>query len=119
MPFWESRNDKALNIIMIILGGILFVAPWVFGFRGEALAAWNAWLSGAIAALIAIMAVSQIYDWEEWLDLIVGLWITVSPWLLDFSGVRRAMLVHVVIGFGVIALAALELSRLYQNPNAP
>jgi hypothetical protein len=53
--------------------------------------------------------------WEEWLNLIVGLWALVSPWVLGFQG-TTAMTVHVIIGAAVAILAAIELWMMSQIP---
>jgi cytochrome b561 len=53
--------------------------------------------------------------WEEWLNLIAGLWAIVSPWVLGFQG-TPAVTVHVVIGIIVAVLAAVELWLRYRNP---
>lgn len=111
-----NRTDKAINIFNAVLGGVLFISPWLLGFRAETIPAWNAWLGGGAALLIALLAASQLYDWEEWLNLIVGLWIAASPWLLSFSGIAYAMWIHLVIGISIVGLAAMELWRLYQVP---
>ncbi|TKB76767.1 MAG: hypothetical protein E5W81_14995, partial [Mesorhizobium sp.] len=53
--------------------------------------------------------------WEEWVNLVVGLWVLASPWVLGFQA-TTAMTVHVVIGILVAVLAAIELWMMYQNP---
>jgi len=58
---------------------------------------------------------SALAFWEEWLNLIVGLWILVSSWVLGFAQ-GTAMHVHIVIGVLVAVLAAIELWILYQAP---
>jgi SPW repeat len=108
--------DRAFNVGMAVLGALLFVSPWLFGFAGVSVAAWNAWIFGAIAALIAVVAALRAYDWKEWLDAIAGIWIAISPWFLGFSGMPAAAWVHVIVGLGVLALAAIELQRLYHDP---
>lgn len=112
----DSRTDTAVNVANAVLGGILFVTPWLFGFTDRTWASWNAWLSGGIVVLIALSAVVRVHDWEEWLNAIAGLWITASPWLLWFEDVRSALWAHVVIGGCIVALAAVELRRLYVAP---
>ena len=64
---------------------------------------------------ISIAALAAFAVWEEWLNLIVGIWVLVSPWVLGFAG-TTAMQVHVVIGVIVAVLAALEIWLLYQRP---
>jgi hypothetical protein len=45
-------------------------------------------------------------------NVALGLWVAVSPWLLGFAGVANAMWAHLLIGLAVAALAAYEAWRL-------
>jgi hypothetical protein len=40
----------------------------------------DAWASGALVAAISIMAFVAFADWEEWLNVLLGIWVVVSPW---------------------------------------
>jgi SPW repeat len=93
---------------------VLFVSPWLFAFAGG-LQSQNAWISGIVIAILSVAALAAFAEWEEWLNLIVGLWVLVSPWVLGFQG-TTAMTTHVVIGIIVAVLAAFELWFLRQNP---
>jgi hypothetical protein len=44
----------------------------------------------------------------EWLNLIVGLWLIASPWVLHFSG-TRAMRSDVIVGIIAVLLAGIEI----------
>jgi hypothetical protein len=112
----NNRTDMAINTANIALGGILLVSPWLFGFRHEAWASLNAWISGGVVVFLALLAVVRTHDWEEWLNVIAGLWITTSPWLLWFEDVTSAFWTHIIIGLCIIAIAAIELCRLYLAP---
>jgi len=70
----SNRSDMAINSVNVALGAILFAAPWLFGFGHEAWASLNARLSGGIVILLALLAVLRTHDWEEWLNVIAGLW---------------------------------------------
>ena len=107
-------NAKLCDVANLILGAILFVSPWMFGFDAGR-ASENANIAGIAIAALAIAALAAFAIWEEWLNLIVGLWTLVSPWILGFQG-TTAMTVHVVIGAAVVILAAIELWIMYQNP---
>jgi hypothetical protein len=107
-------NAKLCDVANLILGAILFFSPWMFGF-GAGTAAENANIAGIIIAALAIAALAAFAVWEEWLNLIVGLWTLVSPWVLGFQG-TTAMKVHVVIGIAVAILAAIEIWIMTQNP---
>jgi len=110
----EWSNTKLCDVANLILGALLFFSPWMFGFAAGA-QSQNAWISGIVIAVISIAALAAFAVWEEWLNLIVGLWVVVSPWVLGFQG-TTAMTAHVVIGIIVAVLAAIELWLLYQNP---
>jgi hypothetical protein len=110
-------NAKLCDVVNLILGATLFFSPWIFGFDAGA-ESQNAMISGIIIAVLSIAALAAFAIWEEWLNLIVGLWVIVSPWALGFQG-STAMSVHVVIGLAVAVLAAIELWLMYQRPPRP
>jgi hypothetical protein len=107
-------NTKLCDVANLILGAILFFSPWIFGFAAGSASA-NAYVAGLAIAILAIAALAAFAVWEEWLNLVVGLWTLVSPWVLGFQG-TTAMTVHVVIGAAVAILAAIELWIMSQNP---
>ena len=107
-------NTKLCDVANLILGAFLFVSPWIFGFDAGR-ASENAIIAGIAIAVLAIAALAAFAVWEEWLNLIVGLWTLVSPWVLGFQG-TTAMTVHVIIGVAVAILAAVELWLLSQHP---
>jgi hypothetical protein len=106
-------NAKLCDVANLILGVILFFSPWIFKFDAGR-PSENAYIAGIIIAVLAIAALSAFAVWEEWLNLIVGLWALVSPWVLGFEG--KAMTVTAIIGVIVAILAAIELWMLSQNP---
>jgi hypothetical protein len=108
-------NAKLCDVANLILGAILFFSPWVFGFDSGR-ASQNAHIAGIVIAVLAVAALAAFAIWEEWLNLVVGLWTLVSPWLLGFEGIASAMRVHVAIGAAVAILAAIEIWIIYQNP---
>jgi|SRR5713101_9897456 len=107
-------NARFCDVANLILGAILFFSPWMFGF-GAGIASQDAYIAGIVIAVLAIAALAAFAVWEEWLNLIVGLWVLVSPWALGFQG-TTAMTVHVVIGAAVAIIAAIELWMMSQFP---
>jgi SPW repeat-containing protein len=107
-------NEKYCDFANLILAAVVFLSPWIFGFAiGPE--SRNAWIIGIVIAVLSIAALAAFAVWEELLNLVAGLWLIVSPWVLGFQG-TTAMRVHVVIGILVAALAAVELWLRYQNP---
>jgi hypothetical protein len=100
------RRESALDFYTAAFGLFLLVSPWLFA--ADKNARLDLWASGAAIAAISIAATIAFSNWEEWLNLLLGLWLTASPWVLGFAHTRAA---HVSIGFGVMVafIAALEL----------
>jgi SPW repeat-containing protein len=107
-------NAKLCDVANLVLGAVLLFSPWIFGF-GAGTVSTNAYITGLVIAALAIAALAAFAVWEEWLNLVVGLWALVSPWVLGFQG-TKAMTVHVVIGAAVALLAAIELWITNQIP---
>src|ERR1700724_546513 len=107
-------NAKWCDVANLILGAILFFSPWMFGFEAGR-ASGNANIAGIAIVVLAVAALAAFAVWEEWLNLIVGLWALVSPWVLGFQG-TTAMTVHVIIGAAVAILAAVEIWIMSQHP---
>ncbi len=107
-------NAKLCDVANLVLGAILFVSPWIFGFDAG-FATQNAVIVGIVMAALAIAALAAFAVWEEWLNLVVGLWALISPWVLGFQG-TTAMTVHALIGIAVAVLAAVEIWLTTQNP---
>jgi SPW repeat len=104
--FPQRHAGAALaDIANLVLGLLLFFSPWIFGFVSE-LASENAWLSGAAISFVASAAILAVDAREERLNLLVGLWVAASPWLL---GLRAEMHIHSIVGGLVAALALIEL----------
>src|ERR1700756_666904 len=100
----KSKLAVGCDVINLILGAFLFISPWLFSFAPGA-ESWNAWIAGAFIAVLSIAALSAFAEWEEWLNLIVGLWVIISPWALKFSGSVDAMRTAVIVGAIVAILA--------------
>src|SRR5689334_17928711 len=99
----EWSNEKLCDVANLILGVILFFSPWIFAFESGP-QTQNAFVFGVVIAVLSLAALAAFAVWEEWVNLIVGLWVIVSPWVLGF-GHGTAMTVNVVIGILVAALA--------------
>src|SRR3978361_1669076 len=65
------------------LGLFLFASPWLFAYASEK-ARIEIWASGAAVAAISVAAIIAFSNWEEWLNLLLGIWLITSPWVLGF-----------------------------------
>lgn len=103
--------SKGLEWTNLVLGGCLLVAPFALGFTSEAVPAWNAYIVGATVIVASCVALAMYRPWAEWLNVTLGSWALVAPFLLGFAGLATAMWAHVIIGLCVACIAAYQLFK--------
>jgi hypothetical protein len=117
MDNWSSV--RLCDVVNLALGAVLFFSPWLFDLSAGA--QWQtASIVGIIIAVASIAALAAFAVWEEWLNLLAGLILIVSPWLLGFQD-SQAMTIDVAIGAAVATLAAIEawLCRMPERATGP
>jgi hypothetical protein len=110
----EWKNERICDVLNLLLGAFLLFSPWMFGFAAGA-ETQNAVICGIIIVVLSLAALAAFAEWEEWLNLIVGLWVLVSPWVLGFAN-TTAMTIHVLVGIAVAVIAAIEVWMLHRSP---
>jgi heme/copper-type cytochrome/quinol oxidase subunit 3 len=113
-----DREASAINGVNAALGVVLLLSPWLIGFGAERMAAWTAIIGGTVIVVMAIAAFMRLLEWEEWINLVAGLCVAASPWLIGFTAVARAAWTHIIIGVLVALLAAIEIWRTHGTPPA-
>jgi len=114
----NTSTRRSQDWYNLILGGLLFFSPWYMGFVGDFLPTRNAWIVGAALVVIAVAALSVFAEWEEWLNLALGLWLVASPWLLGFTGNLRAFWPHMAVGLLTAAVSAWAVWDYRHEPHA-
>ncbi|MFC2252445.1 SPW repeat protein [Labrys portucalensis] len=66
---------------------------------------WHAWVMAFLLAYLALAALSEARQWEEWVTLGLGLWLIVAPWVLRFSSDTAAERAHWLVGGLVIVIS--------------
>lgn len=51
-----ARRERNFEYLPLVLGILLFIAPWVLGFSGVTAMAWSAWIIGVLAFVAAVSA---------------------------------------------------------------
>ena len=105
MEDWSRA--KICDVVNLLLGTTLFFSPWLFSLSAGA-PRQVASIIGLFIAVLSIAALAAFAVWEEWLNLIAGLWLVAAPWLLGFED-NNAVIVDVVIGIVVVILATFEI----------
>jgi len=107
------RSESALDLYNVVLAAVLFAAPWLFRLTNGT-ARVDFWLCSAAVVALSLAAIFAYANWEEWVNLLVGVWLIASPWILGFPQVR-AMHFAIVIGALVVFMALLELWLEYEK----
>jgi uncharacterized membrane protein HdeD (DUF308 family) len=111
----RSGEKNVQDWINLVCGVLLFISPWILGFSGELVAARTAWVGGIVIGVMAVAAMVQFAEWEEWVALIVGVLVLISPWVLGFAAVYAALWTCVVLGI-IVALASISEIWVVHHP---
>jgi len=118
------KVEAFVDTINLALGVFLFLSPWIFGFTSE-LARHTSWMAGATLAIVAALAIGDLlesisipdfFENEEWINLAVGLWLAVCPWIIGMQDDTAATQVHLGVGLVVATIAAVELWLVHRTP---
>ena len=93
------------DYVSIAMGAWLIVSPWVLGIHAPLQAIGNFVAIGVVLGAFAHTEVFVPEAWEEWSELVMGLWLIGSPWVLEFRDVPVAMQNAVASGLVVSVLA--------------
>ncbi len=97
---WEDWCDWALGIWLVL-------SPWALRFEFEPTATRNAVIVGALVIFAEVVTLSVFRVWEEWINVALGAWLVISPWVLGVGGVAQAN--FVVVGAIIAALAIYQV----------
>lgn len=126
-PKWQDGS-------ILILAGILFISPWLFGTATQTFSSWNAWIVGIgfVPFTLRILAPPpgayankcahegvRIAWWQKVLDsrelshivkeeMIVG-GLFVAPWILGFAAIGAAVWTAWIVDVMIVLLAVWKL----------
>jgi hypothetical protein len=114
MNGYSNRSNvqvaSGLNVLVAIW---LFVSPWALGYGDDA--GWNSTITAVVIAAIALIRVFGAYGaaWLSWLNLVLGVWLVVSPWVLNYDN-NGATWNSVIVGIvvGLLAIWSATSSRM-------
>jgi hypothetical protein len=110
-----DRGTRWQDPTNLVLAAWLFISPWVLGFayNGVAagagtVAAWDAWVLGVVVFLVGLSAMGQRFvRGQEWVNLALGVWIFIAPWVLGFAyGGSDAAWDHWIVGALIFLVSA-------------
>jgi len=108
-----QERETAPDVYNLFLAVVLFVSPWLFKLTNSQ-GKIDLWITSAIIVVLSLGAIIAYRDWEEWINVLMSVWLIASPWLLGFPHTRA---MHLSIGFGIaiLLLALLDLFLHYEK----
>lgn len=103
----SERNGIGSSWVNILLGIWVIISPFILGFHSSS-AVWSNAVAGVLVGVLALLRWSMHQPGWSWLNLILGVWLVISPFVLFLSG--AAMWNNVILG---IIVAALALTNTY------
>jgi hypothetical protein len=111
------RQKRWQDWLNLLIGIWLFISPWVMGFAGSGTGAdWNAWIIGVAIVVFSAIAVSLPQAWEEVINILLGIWMVISSWVIGVTS-RAVETNFVIVGLLVILFAAwaMAMNRNWQR----
>jgi hypothetical protein len=92
---WTLSASVAVGIALMLTGPLLGTTPPI---------ANSDHIAGCLAITIAVSAMAEVIRSVRFLNLLLGLWVAASPFLLDGGG-TAAMIGNALLGLGLVALS--------------
>ncbi|RXH16902.1 SPW repeat protein [Bradyrhizobium guangzhouense] len=108
-----QERETAPDVYNLFLAAVLFISPWLFKLTNSQ-GKIDLWITSAIIVVLSLAAIIAYRDWEEWINVLMGVWLIASPWVIGFPHTRA---MHLSIGFGIaiLLLALLDLFLHYEK----
>ena len=122
MPFrWQDMVNLLLGLWTFVSAAFLWhamVDPVLWHSMAGALppegvgsaSMWSLAVVGLVVTFVALFAALAFKPWLEWLNMMLGLWLLVSPWVFDFHASEALRWNAILTGSAIAALAAWSLT---------
>lgn len=104
-----AKMKRWQDPVNLVVGLWLMASPWVLAFDGTKAPTVNAVVFGFLIAALASLAMFKVMAWEELVNVVLGVWLAVSPWVLGFTTLVAAMWNAVLAGIVVAVLTLWAL----------
>lgn len=113
-------NTRVHGMMDYLMGVLLIISPWLFGFANGGAAQWVPIILGLGALLYSLMTdyelgLLKIISMKAHLmiDLVAGIFLAASPWLFGFAD--EVYLPHLILGIAEIGASVMT----EQHPSHP
>ena len=94
------------DVVNLVLGAWLIISPWIMDYSNAGMAAGDAWLLGVGVVIVSLLALISPDVWEEWLNLLLAVFVLISPITVGFihqdAAVWNSVVISVLIGISAV-----------------
>lgn len=103
---YQVTPTTTANYGTLVLGIWLIIAPFVLGYIDSA-AITNDIVVGIVLAGVALVRLFSSFRpfWLNWVNIVLGLWLIVAPFVLGYT-LAASQWNDIVVGIAVVALGA-------------
>ena len=118
----DQRSARLLSLVVALAGLLQIVAPFLLNFAHEQTAMRNAIISGILLVLCFGLAAFGLGRWSrtwvstfDWLASLTGLWLAISPFVLQYREVVPAFWSALIVGLISSFIIAGVIASLKQG----
>lgn len=113
----EAADRRHLPSLLNVVTGVwLIIAPFALGYAAYAAARNNdIWVGIIVAVLAAGRAFGHLGAWAAWVNVLLGAWMVVSPYMYRFAGHDLSGTNDTIVGLLIMAFALWSAFALPLN----
>lgn len=108
---FRSSDRTWADWLAIALGIAIVLAPWATLQTGNRAVVVNAAIAGFAVMMLAELDLLSVRRWTEIGQLLLGVWVAMSPIVFGYAGSGPLRIWHIVAGLLVAVLGAMALWR--------
>jgi hypothetical protein len=106
-----NKRNVRQDLVNLYLGIWAVLTPWLVGHHPGTGVVADYVVVGILISFFAIAALIAFRPWQEGVNIVLGAWLLVSPWVLGFRANPSLAGSAVLIGILVTICSALALLR--------
>ena len=106
-----KKQNMRQDLVNLYLGVWAVLTPWLVGHHPGTGVVADYVVVGILISFFAVAALIAFRPWQEGVNIVLGAWLLVSPWVLGFRANPTLAGSAVLIGILVIICSAVALIR--------
>ena len=107
--FFDAHHRNWEDWLVMLLGVLTGLSPWIPGEMGSQAMMINAVVVGAMVFVLGQYEAADLHRWQEGAAIALGSWLGASPFIFGYSTNGTLRFWHFVLAAVIVILAVLEL----------